>query len=90
MKCEYCSWSQTPELLPSVKTHVETSHPGLYPSVVWRKGEFVVAKKAKKSEAVYDAQIVHHEPAPLPEIVVPTSGLINPVEVQIISLSEDK
>jgi hypothetical protein len=69
MLCEYCSWSEKPDVLKKIKSHVETHHVGLYPKIVWRKGQFVIPLKPKKNEAVYDANIVHHEPAPFPEVV---------------------
>ena len=90
MKCEFCSWSQKPDNMPAVKTHVESHHKGMDPLVVWRNGEFVVAKKVTKKETLFDVGVVHYEPAPAPEVFVPSDGLTNPVEVAIVDTASLK
>jgi hypothetical protein len=80
MKCEYCSWSAKPDLLPSVTAHIESSHKDLYPIVVWRKGEFVVTKKKKKNEAEFDVNVVHLDPAPFPEVFTSSGEIVSSEE----------
>ena len=51
MKCEFCNWNISPEVIPSMARHIEANHPDIEEfATVWRDGEMLVARSKKDTD----------------------------------------
>lgn len=74
MICQMCGFNQKPELIPLLKTHVETCEmisTEMQPKVriLWDKELVATVAEPKKTDHVMDVKIEWHEPAEAPPIL---------------------
>jgi hypothetical protein len=86
MKCNLCNYSNSPDNLNQLVAHLELcEHPlRLEAKVVWRNSEITaILGEPEKDEHVFEVDLFHREPAPIPPEAVP----IPQVEVTVKEVS---